>query len=242
MAGDHRIDDFVQRLAAIPHPPGCFNPYHDAPDPYALPGAPALRRDNLTRYLRHFAQHPPRFALIGEAPGFAGARFSGVAFTSEALALGHEPGLTPPPMGLTRSSDEAALRRAIAREAFTPAKARFIVPCARENSARFVWQLFAPHGIVPLLWNALPFHPYASAHMLDNRTPTGAEFDRHQALLHAFLALFEPPLVVAVGLKAQSTLAKLGVTAHYVRHPSQGGKTLFEQQLTALLRAHGVFT
>src|SRR5204862_4974313 len=49
----------------------------------------ALRRDRLTEYLeRHAAA---RLLLVGEAPGYRGARISGIPFTSERQLTGEGP-------------------------------------------------------------------------------------------------------------------------------------------------------
>jgi uracil-DNA glycosylase len=59
-----------------------FNFYRDGP------GAP-LRRERLRSYLAARAQAP--VLLVGEAPGYRGARVSGIPFTSERLLTGSGP-------------------------------------------------------------------------------------------------------------------------------------------------------
>jgi uracil-DNA glycosylase len=52
------------------------------------PGA-ALRRDRLAAYLE--ARADAAYLLVGEAPGFRGARISGIPFTSERQLIGRGP-------------------------------------------------------------------------------------------------------------------------------------------------------
>ena len=61
---------FVERLAAA-RIGGTFNQYAES----------ELRRERLARYLRE--QRRARVLLVGEAPGYRGARVSGIPFTSE---------------------------------------------------------------------------------------------------------------------------------------------------------------
>ena len=63
-----------------------FNFYRDADPAVDRPGAALIRRQNLYRYLASFQTRPLLLAL-GEAPGWRGARFSGIPFTSEAQLL-----------------------------------------------------------------------------------------------------------------------------------------------------------
>src|SRR4051812_35512122 len=60
-----------------------FNPYHTVEPGLDRPAADSIRRENLKRYVECFVR-PPRYLLVGEAPGWRGCRFSGVPFTSEA--------------------------------------------------------------------------------------------------------------------------------------------------------------
>jgi uracil-DNA glycosylase len=50
----------------------------------------ALRRERLAAYLEAHNRAP--YLLVGEAPGYRGARVSGIPFTSERQLTGHGPG------------------------------------------------------------------------------------------------------------------------------------------------------
>jgi uracil-DNA glycosylase len=76
-----RARKFVNRLAAA-HIGATHNFYRDGD------GAD-LRRDRLTAYLEEHAVAP--VLLVGEAPGFRGARISGLPFTSERQLTGTGP-------------------------------------------------------------------------------------------------------------------------------------------------------
>ena len=69
---------FVERLAAA-RIGDTFNQYAES----------ALRRDRLTRYLRE--RRRAGVLVVGEAPGYRGARVSGIPFTSERQLSGTGP-------------------------------------------------------------------------------------------------------------------------------------------------------
>lgn len=74
-------ESFVDALARARFG-GAFNFYRDGANA-------ALRRVRLCAYLRLRASAP--LLLIGEAPGYRGARVSGIPFTSERQVSGHGP-------------------------------------------------------------------------------------------------------------------------------------------------------
>jgi hypothetical protein len=76
-----RTSKFVERLAAV-EIGGTYNFYREGD------GAP-LRRERLRRYLE--AHEATELLLVGEAPGFRGARVSGIPFTSERQLSGRGP-------------------------------------------------------------------------------------------------------------------------------------------------------
>ena len=86
------IDAIIAELAALPAPP-------DAVNMYAAAGPPGneLRRRNLALALELALPRGPDLLLVGEAPGYNGARRTGVPFTSERLLL---EGLGPGKMAL----------------------------------------------------------------------------------------------------------------------------------------------
>jgi uracil-DNA glycosylase len=75
------VGSFVERLAAADFG-AAFNFYREGADA-------DRRRGRLTRYLASRASAP--ILLVGEAPGYRGARISGVPFTSERQLTGSGP-------------------------------------------------------------------------------------------------------------------------------------------------------
>jgi uracil-DNA glycosylase len=76
-----RMEELIERLASATIG-ATFNFYRDGP------GA-ETRRERLLGYLR--SRHNAPLLLAGEAPGYRGARISGIPFTSERLLTGSGP-------------------------------------------------------------------------------------------------------------------------------------------------------
>jgi len=205
---------FESRVFSVPStqdgPASLFNQYHDRDLRVDRPDAGAVRRGNLFRYLSSFAERPS-IAIVGEAPGWRGCRFSGVPFTSEAQLC------------------DGVLSFAGQQSSAAPS------PYA-ENSATIFWRIARPYGPSFLAWNCVPFHLYRPGDPLSNRPPTRREIAAHLGLLAALLALLEPRLVVAVGRSAGWALRRMDVPCTYVRHPSHGGADEFTVGLENALR------
>ena len=80
----------LRQLYQGPSGSGVCNPYRDEDPALDRPGAARQRRKNLEAYLERVGR--PRLVLLGEALGFRGGRFSGIAFTSERQLAGPPPG------------------------------------------------------------------------------------------------------------------------------------------------------
>jgi hypothetical protein len=187
-----------------------FNQYRDVHPGLDRPDAAEIRTRNLRRYIELFAG--ARILLIGEAAGYAGCRFSGIPFTSEAQIAGTTPIAWTLDQGLLPSS-------------------------ARENpwderSARIVWGALGERRDC-LLWNAFPWHPFGASGPLSNRSP-GRDAQAGVEVLRCLLAGWPHAQPVAVGRVAHTALAALGLPAPYIRHPSHGGRRAFEAGLAAL--------
>jgi nucleotidyltransferase/DNA polymerase involved in DNA repair len=71
---------------------------------------------------------------------------------------------------------------------------------------------------------------------LTNRKPTPAELDKGQHLLEAFIDLFPVAKRVAIGRVSEALLAERGIsTVGQVRHPANGGATLFRDGIQEIL-------
>ncbi len=183
-----------------------FNPYRDREPSLDRPDGPAIRRRNLRAYLTLFGQAD--YVLVGEAPGYAGCRFSGIPFTSEAQIVG------PERLAWTNRVDHLFAQSSLASP-------------WQERSAHMVWQALSGWTDC-VLWNAFPWHPFADT-PLSNRKPRARELRQGHQVLSLFLSLFPQAQVYAIGRVSQGVLAGLGVSARYIRHPSYGGKAAFTQ-------------
>lgn len=197
-------------------PDRLVNPYateteHDAP------GAAAIRRANLKAALEAVARAAPaghpRVLVVPEAPGPWGCRFSGIPFTNERQLV--DPDF---PVDGRPSSRQFA-------ETGEPIK---------EYSGSIYWDAMLPHWGRFWTWNAVPFHPHKDGQPLTIRTPTVREIRRWHGVLRALVLILEPAAVVAVGRKAEGALQAIDADPVYVRHPSQGGATLFREGMAAL--------
>lgn len=192
---------------------GLFNPWKDSCIHDSIENTPASKRDRLARHLNCDAE----FLLLGEAPGFQGCRYSGIAFTSERL-LG-----------------EGAIPR-------VPALPHRLTTRHRpfsEPSATIVWKTLYRLGIAQrtILWNALQLHPYRSDTPWSNRTPTSEEVALGAPAIRLLIAAFPTAKIVAVGKKSQGLLADMGLsTIATVRHPANGGATAFANGLETLTK------
>jgi hypothetical protein len=207
---DDQLDPLLDLLQGY-RGAGVHNQYQDSDPALERAGGAAIRRRNLRRYLKAFAS--ASYILVGEAAGYAGCRFSGVPFTGEAQIVG--PGCLPWARGLgfEQSSRETLWR---------------------ERSGEMVWGAFDGR-LDCVLWNSFPWHPYADK-PLSNRKPTRAEVEQATDVLRCFLALFSHAEVHAIGRVSEDTLARLGVCAPYIRHPSHGGKAAFVRGVQSLPR------
>lgn len=198
--------------------PRMFNQYRDVHLALDREDGAEVRCRNLRLYLTAFAD--ARFVLVGEAAGYAGCRFSGIPFTCEAQLVG------PERLGWTTGLETA--------DGGPPARSSAHGPLWVERSAKIVWPaLQAREHLDCVLWNALPWHPFGEGGALSNRAP-GRDLDDGLDVLRVLLSLFPTAQPCAVGRVAQRALARIGVKAPYIRHPSHGGKRAFMAGVIAL--------
>lgn len=191
---------------------GLFNPWRDSCAHDAIGNGPAEKLDRLARHL----DCNPQFILAGEAPGYQGCRYSGIAFTSERL-LGE--GSIP---RIPRLTNRLSTRR---------------LPFS-EPSATVVWKTLYQLGISErtILWNALQLHPHRPDNLWSNRTPTPSEISLGEPALRLLIEAFPSAKIIAVGKKSQGLLHQMGIpTAGALRHPAYGGATEFAAGLHDLI-------
>ena len=191
---------------------GVVNPYRDEVPGLDRPGAARQRRRNLAAYLERVGR--PRLVLVGEALGFRGGRFSGIAFTSERQLVGGADRRLPwagAPFAATSCNPELWL----------------------EPSGSVVWDALGGQIEGVLLWNAFPWHPHGRGEPLSNRTPERRLLQANLHVLAALLTAVDGARLLAVGRTAHTALSTLGVEAAALRHPAFGGATIFRRQLAA---------
>ena len=170
-----------------------------------LRDAPAIRLANLRHYLDE--RTGADVVAIGEAAGYQGMRWSGIAFTSE--------------YDLLRWG--APYRRSSRRPRPWKEPSGTIVHGVLE-------ELRAERRVI--LWNTVPTHPSLPGQPLSNRRPTRAEILAGVPYARRLIEIVQPRLLVGVGRIAAKTL---GDRAVYVRHPAQAGATAFRRGIRALL-------
>lgn len=185
----------------------------------------------LAAYLRH-RQETAQIIMVAEAPGYQGARFSGLAMTSERLLSG----------GLNFVTEQDILGQdgLFERTSHINASATHAVRQGgfAEPTATVVWQELMETGQSRrvVLWNTFPFHPHQEANRLSNRKPTTAEIAASAHFLVELRALFAQNCqLVAVGNVARDHLQDLGVQANALRHPANGGAAQFRAQFREIL-------
>jgi hypothetical protein len=180
-----------------------FNQYAET-GPDDIAGGAAIRMANLHAYLHE--REGADVVALGEAGGYQGMRWSGVAFTSE--------------RDLERWGDPYQPSCAARRWS--------------EPSGTIVHRVLGELGAERrvILWNTVPTHPHRPGAPLSNRRPTVAEVAAGAVFAERLIALVRPATVVAVGRIAESVL---GASATYVRHPANGGATAFADGMRAIL-------
>jgi uracil-DNA glycosylase len=207
------VEQLIRRLEEERSSAVLANPYRDGQSTHDCEEGPAIRRRNLARYLSALKGQNPRLLLVGEAAGYQGCRFSGIAFTSEHTLLNH-------------GFFGEGYSRSASRE--RPWK---------EPSGSIVWETSDQLGAPFVLWNIVPFHPHFMEEPLSNRTPTA---DERKLGLEYFLKLreiFPNAKVIAVGRLSAERLTEAGVENVAVRHPAYGGKKEFQEGVLAAARA-----
>lgn len=184
--------------------PGLFNPWREWCEDDTEDNGPDARLHRLAHHLNC----TPSYILVGEAPGYQGARVSGVAFTSERLILANAiPRLPKIDYRLTH-------RR---------------LPFS-EPSATIVWTRLQQLEIAEktLLWNAVQMHPHRKGEPLSNRTPTPDELMLGRSAIERLQLTFPNAVFIAIGKKSQAQLEAMGFpNCPAIRHPANGGANEF---------------
>lgn len=224
-----KLDQFLHLLRNRPAMPNVFRPWSDF-DPAldASIDAPDQRTEHLRSYLRQRLESA-RLILVAEAPGYQGARFSGIAMTCERTLLGRKRAISADNVLQGR---KARTSKPMAGQSSTVQRHGFCEP-----TATIVWRAMLermpPNEFV--LWNTFPFHPHRAGEPLSNRTPSATELAREGEVLKAILRLFQGCLVVPIGEKARAQLSGYRNQSAAVRHPANGGATDFRSGMRKII-------
>jgi len=213
---------FVEQLKALPSLPNVFNPWRDFDEENdSGSDAPKMRAEHLKCYLEQRLK-TTRLVLVAEAPSWRGAKFTGIAMTSERILCPERPNSLATkamlPIGRRTSSDKH-FPRSLA-----------------EQTATIVWSKLLDSGFRPdefVFWNAFPCHPHKAGNPRSNRRPRLDELKVTADVLPSLLSLLGQPRVVAVGKVAERALCnRPDDSATAVRHPAMGGATSFRDAMT----------
>jgi hypothetical protein len=200
--------------------PGLFHPWRST-CPFDAAGTPCGAPKNRLHRLERHLDCDPVLLLIGEACGYQGCRYSGIAFTSERLLLeGRIPRLEGESSRLSQRWKPFS-----------------------EPSATIVWRTLGVLGVAErtVLWNALPLHPHQHERPWSNRTSRMDEISIGFEALHLILLHFRGATVVAVGRKAEAAIRLAGLPCHgAIRHPANGGAAAFAKGLGAVIGKEGL--
>jgi hypothetical protein len=176
---------------------------------YAGPDG-AVRLGNLRSYLDQ--RSGARIVALGEAAGYQGMRWSGIAFTSERDLMRWGPPFrttSPRPEGWSEPSGTIV--------------------------RRVLGELGAERDVI--LWNTVPHHPHRPGEPLSNRRPTVSEIAAGAVFARRAIELLQPELVIAVGRVAEAAAGDLAQAR--VRHPANGGGAEFAAGMREILGATG---
>ncbi len=180
-----------------------FNQFREE-GPDDVPGAAAIRLANLRYYLAE--RDEADVVAVGEAAGYQGMRWSGIAFTSERDLLRWGAPYRPTSRSRRWSEPSGTIVH------------------------RLLDELAAEQRVIS--WNTVPTHPHLPGRPLSNRRPSRAEIAAGVVFAQRLIDLVAPRQLVGVGRVAA---AALGDGAIYVRHPAQSGATAFRGGMRAIL-------
>ncbi|OVE81702.1 hypothetical protein BVY03_02905 [bacterium K02(2017)] len=221
------LETFIKNLKKSPKK-SVFNPWWDIdPENDLNKNGPKIRRQQLTQYIKE-RQGKIKYLLLGEALGYQGGHFTGIAMTSERILLDqmHHKGITAKHI-FKKLSPQRTSNPKIKENGFT------------EPTATIVWGFMVQNNIDPnsfLIWNAFPWHPFhQNRGILSNRTPKPDEFSKGLKILHDLIKLSGPKKIIAIGEKAHLQLNEMGIKNIKVRHPANGGAGKFRNQMLDII-------
>ncbi|WP_369907268.1 uracil-DNA glycosylase [Limnobacter sp. SAORIC-690] len=105
-----------------------------------------------------------------------------------------------------------------------------------ERTAAVIWGMLEHIDARIFLWNVFPLHPHESGDPFTNRQHNAQERRAGEELLQQLIVLLKPSRIVAIGNDAAAAVHRItdAVPVICVRHPSYGGQTQFQSQISEL--------
>lgn len=198
------ISKFIGSLYDRPNTKTVFNPYKDI--------GPSSNLENYFNLMK--LEKGRKILLVGEAPGYAGCKITGIPFTSGQSIFDVEHPLL------------IKLRNVISLDNIE-----------KEPTSTIVWKYLQTKKTTPLFWNSFPFHPHPNNLLRENRKPTSQEILEGVSYLKALFKIFRPELILGLGRAGESCSKQAfkEKDIKYIRHPSNGGKSKFIEGMNEYL-------
>ncbi|QYY84475.1 uracil-DNA glycosylase [Pseudomonas germanica] len=208
-----KIHPFVGAVASLQFE-NCFNPYSDRCEIHDRRDAPRRRATTLSAVLRRALEEPVDAIWIGRDLGYRGGRRTGLALTDDVHIIEHT----------RRWNLELVPERPTIGNAMA------------ERTAAVIWGMLENIDARIFLWNVFPLHPHKSGDPFTNRQHNARERQAGEELLQQLITLLRPSRIVAIGNDAAAAANRIidSVPVICVRHPSYGGQTQFQKQITEL--------
>lgn len=225
------LKNFIQALSSFSSS-NVYNPWRDFDGIYDIgEEAPKIRCTQLENYLELRVPHA-KYIFVGEALGFQGGHFSGIAMTSERILLdNHKNKNIQPSLVINCQARRTSNPKHIGIKK-TQSKTGY-----NEPTATIVWESIIDNKKSPtdvILWNIFPFHPHKTD-LLTNRTPSDSELGEGIRYLNMLRGLVQNAKIITIGLKSHDTLSYFGINHYSVPHPANGGANDYRKQIAKLL-------